>query len=252
MGRTVALFVAVVLCAGCHRPDLPTQPTPPTPPFGAPVATPLAISRVAPTAGWPFYDTEVLGSGFKPGARVTFGGLEAQDFGSVSTGKILTNPPWRDSGPVDVVVTNPDGSSVTLAGGFTYRAATLELSKDDVGPGETLRVTWSGPHDPSDFSPPDIIGLYAVDDPHNTALWLTTSGVGDRFSREFQAPTNPGAYEVRYHTSRRQTARETRRASPASCRRRPSDQRVRHSGHCLRRVPVAPAEPRARSQRAID
>ena len=39
-------------------------------------------------------------------------------------------------GTVDVMVTKPDGSSVTLAAGFTYKAATLELSKADVGAGE--------------------------------------------------------------------------------------------------------------------
>jgi len=97
------------------------------------------------------------------------------------------------------MVTNPDGSSATLAAGFTYKAATLELSKADVGTGESLVVTWSGPPDPSDFAPPDVIGLYAVDDPSNTALWTTTSCVCDRFSAPFKAPLRPGVYEVRYH-----------------------------------------------------
>lgn len=104
---------------------------------------------------------------------------------------------------MDVIVTNPDGSSATLAAGFTYKAATLELSKADVGAGESLVVTWSGPHDPSDFEPPDVIGLYAVDDPSNTALWTTQSPsslVGShRFSAQFAAPLRPGVYEVRYH-----------------------------------------------------
>ena len=55
------------------------------------------------------------------------------------------------------------------------------------------------PADPSDFGPPDVIGLYAVDDPSNTALWTTTSGVGDRFSAQFEAPLRPGVYDGRYH-----------------------------------------------------
>lgn len=76
------------------------------------------------------------------------------------------------------MVTNPDGSSVTLAAGFTYKVATLELSKADVGAGEPLVVRCSGPPDPSDFASPDVIGVYAIDDPSNTALWWTTSGVG--------------------------------------------------------------------------
>jgi hypothetical protein len=37
-----------------------------------------------------------------------------------------------------VVVTNSDGSSETLAGGFIYKAATLELSKSDVSAGDTI------------------------------------------------------------------------------------------------------------------
>jgi len=100
---------------------------------------------------------------------------------------------------VDVTVTKPDGSSVTLDAGFTYKAATLELNKADVGAGESLVVTWSGPPDPSDFAPPDVIGLYAVDDLSTAALWTTPSGIGDRFSVKFEAPLRPGVYEVRYH-----------------------------------------------------
>jgi hypothetical protein len=129
---------------------------------------------------------------------VTFGGVDAA-LATFNKGILVTNPPWREPGTVDVTVTKPDGSSVTLPAGFTYKAATLELSNADVGAGESLVVTWSGPPDPSDFSSPDVIGLYAVDDPSNTALWTTTSGVGDRFSARFQAPLRPGVYEVRYY-----------------------------------------------------
>ena len=197
MGRTVALFVAAVLCGGCNG-RLPVQPSPAIV-QESPGVTELKVSRVSPQAGWPLYYTEVFGSGFKPGVRLTIGGVEAPVFVAVDHRRIVTNPPWHEPGTVDVVVTNPDGISVTLVAGFTYKAATLELSKSDVGPGERLRVTWRGPHDPSDFAPPDIIGVYAAADPHSTALWSTYSGAGDQFSQEFQAPTNPGAYEVRYY-----------------------------------------------------
>ena len=114
-----------------------------------PVPITLAISHVGPKEGWPFYYTEVFGTGFNLGTRLTFGGVDAPVW--LRNGFLVTNPPWREPGTtVDVTVSNPDGSSVTLAAGFTYKAATLELSKADVGAGESLVVTWSGPPDPSD------------------------------------------------------------------------------------------------------
>jgi hypothetical protein len=176
---------------GCGAVSSPASVNPPVP-------ITLTISHVGPKEGWPFYYTEVYGTGFSPGVRVTFGGVDAA-LVTFNKGILVTNPPWREPGTLDVTVTKPDGSSVTLAAGFTYKAATLELSKADVGAGESLVVTWSGPPDPSDFAPPDVIGLYAVDDPSNTALWTTTSGVDDRFSAQFKAPLRLGVYEVRYH-----------------------------------------------------
>jgi hypothetical protein len=196
MSRTIALLVVAALGGGCNgRAGAPTSPAPPENP---PAPTTLTISNVGPKEGWPFYYTEVFGTGFHAGVRLTFGGVAAPVY--LRSGSLLvTNPPWREPGTVvDVTVTKPDGSSVTLAGGFTYKAATLELSKTAVGAGESLVVTWSGPYDPSDFLPPDLIGLYAVDDPTNTPLWTRASGFGDRFSAEFDAPRRPGVYEVRY------------------------------------------------------
>lgn len=193
MSRTDVLLVVAVLGAGCNGSKLPTSPASVNPP----VPVTLTISHVGPKEGWPFYSTEVSGTGFNSGARLTFGGVDAPVW--LSNGILATTPPWHEAGPVDVSVTNPDGSSVTLAAGFTYKAATLELSKADVAGGESLMVTWSGPPDPSDFTPPDVIGLYAVDDPSNTALWTRNSGIGDRFSAQFEAPLRSGVYEVRYH-----------------------------------------------------
>ena len=177
----------------------PTKPTPDvTPPPPPRPPAPLTVSRVSPTAGWPLYYTEINGSGFQPGVRATFDGLDTGAY-FLNSGILQFAAPWHEPGVVDVVVTNPDGSSVTLTGGFTYKAATLELSKSVAAPGETLTVTWSGPHDPSDFSPPDIIGLYAIDEGLGPAVWSTASGIGERFSRQFAAPLKPAMYEFRYH-----------------------------------------------------
>jgi hypothetical protein len=203
MSRTiVVLLVAAVLGTGCNGGEHPTSPSvnPPLPITpDPPVPLTLTISRVGPKEGWPFYYTEVFGTGFKPGVRLTFGGVAAPFTSWRDNGRLTTNPPLREPGTVDVMATNPDGSSVTLAAGFTYKAAILELSKADVGAGESVAVTWSGPPDPSDFAPPDVIGLYAVDDPSNTALWRETSCVCDRSSAQFEAPRRPGVYEVRYY-----------------------------------------------------
>jgi hypothetical protein len=197
MTRITVLLAAAVLGAGCNGGELPASPPPGS--VNPPVPNTPTISHVEPKEGWPHYDTKVFGTGFKPGARVTFGGIEAHVF--LRNGILETYPPWREPATEDVTVTNPDGSSVTLAAAFTYKAATLELSKTDVRAGESLVVTWSGP--PSPYDPvdgdPDVIRLYAVDDPSNTALWTTYSRAGDRFSAQFEAPLRPGNYEVRYH-----------------------------------------------------
>ena len=125
----------------------------------------MTLNAVSHTTAYPGPTwTMSVRNGLQPWfVRLTFGGVDAPVW--PRNGILVTNPPWREPGTVDVMVTNPDGSSVALAAGFTYKAATLELSKADVGAGESLVVTWSGPPDPSDFTPPDVIGLSAVDDP---------------------------------------------------------------------------------------
>lgn len=65
----------------------------------------------------------IIGTGFQSGASITFGGVpvgHAEVFNSV----IITSPPAHAVGKVDVVVTNPDNQSVTLANGFEYLAPT--------------------------------------------------------------------------------------------------------------------------------
>ena len=167
---------------------------------GPPVPAVLTISAVSPKEGWPFYYTQIMASGFQTGVRLTFGGVEAPVL--FDRGQMVTMPPWHDPGTVDVVMTNPDGTSATLAGGFTYKTATLELSKSVADPGETLVVTWSGPNFPPDFEPFDTIGLYAADDPFNKPIWLMLASDGERGSLQFVAPSSRGSYEVRYFMAR--------------------------------------------------
>jgi hypothetical protein len=71
MNRTIGLLVAAVLAAACNGLELPTSPASVNPPV------PMTISHVGPKEGWPFYYTEVIGTGFTPGVRLTFGGVDA-------------------------------------------------------------------------------------------------------------------------------------------------------------------------------
>jgi hypothetical protein len=84
---------------------------PPTVTLVAPVSGPVAV-------GTP---VTITGTGFVSGAAVTFDGLPATGITVVSATHITATTPAHAAGPVDVVVTNPDGqSSLPLVGGFTY------------------------------------------------------------------------------------------------------------------------------------
>ncbi len=64
----------------------------------------------------------IVGTNFKPGATVTFGGVAATSVVVVDSSHITAVTPAVAAGAVDVVVTNPGtgGSTATGAGAFTY------------------------------------------------------------------------------------------------------------------------------------
>ena len=155
------------------------------------------ISRVVPSGGWPFYSTEIVGTGFKEGARAVFGGIESPWTEILPNGKIRTLPVWHEPGPVDVVVINPDGSSATLTSGFTYKQATLALSRSEVSSAEMVVATYAGPDHP--VGPlPDVLQLHALGDPANPPVWITAVGGTGSGELSFPAPSAPGRYELRY------------------------------------------------------
>jgi IPT/TIG domain len=80
------------------------------------------VSAISPSSGLTAGGTPVTitGSNFVSGARVSFGGNAATSVVVVSASKITANTPPQKIGGVNVVVTNPDGQSGTLASGFTY------------------------------------------------------------------------------------------------------------------------------------
>ena len=87
-------------------------------------AAPPTIASVTPNTGPTNGGTAVtiLGSGFQPGATVRFGGLAAVSVNFVSATNLLAVTPPSVAGAVSVVITNADGQSASLAGGFTYQA----------------------------------------------------------------------------------------------------------------------------------
>jgi len=86
------------------------------------------------------------GADFAAGATISFGGVPAT--GSVtSPSSIATISPPHSAGAVDVVVTNPDGQSSTLARAFTYGFDSPTLTSIAPATGSTAggtAVTLSG------------------------------------------------------------------------------------------------------------
>jgi plastocyanin len=64
----------------------------------------------------------ISGSGFASGATVSIGGTVATNVAVASAASITATTPARAAGAADIVVTNPDGQSGRLTGGFTYDA----------------------------------------------------------------------------------------------------------------------------------
>ena len=63
---------------------------------------------------------KIIGEHFQDGATVTIGGKAASNVIFVSATELTVEVPTGVAGSADVVVTNPDGKSDTLVGGFTY------------------------------------------------------------------------------------------------------------------------------------
>ena len=84
----------------------------------SPVApTALTVTRVTPMNASTYSGERVVvsGAGFRPGTTVTFGSAPA--FVSALTGtEITVTTPSRGAGTEDIVVTNPSGDSVRVAG----------------------------------------------------------------------------------------------------------------------------------------
>lgn len=64
----------------------------------------------------------LTGTGFLPGAVVTFGGVPGTDVAVLdSSTRLSVVTPAHAAGTVDVVVTNSDGRSATLTEGYLFQ-----------------------------------------------------------------------------------------------------------------------------------
>jgi Domain of unknown function (DUF1929)/IPT/TIG domain len=77
--------------------------------------------NTGPTAGG--NGLTITGTGFQAGATVSLGGTAATGVTVASSTSIVATAPAHAAGAVDVVITNPDGQSGTLPGGYSYSAA---------------------------------------------------------------------------------------------------------------------------------
>ena len=116
-------LVVAALSAGCDNYSHPSAPTPAQPNTDGQDAPPpsasLALTSLSPDTGSTDGGAQVQlsGSNFEPGARVTFDGVTAPlIYGSSQF--MIAHPPAHAAGSVDVVVTNPDGSTAQRV--FSY------------------------------------------------------------------------------------------------------------------------------------
>lgn len=75
-------------------------------------------------------NVQIIGENFQDGATVTIGGTAASNVIFVSPTEMRADVPAGEAGSVDIVVTNPDGKSDTLAGGFTYTPSRYDVTGD--------------------------------------------------------------------------------------------------------------------------
>jgi hypothetical protein len=86
----------------------------------------------------------IAGTAFQNGATVRFGGVAATNIQVLSSTTITATTPAHTAGAVDVSVTNPNGQSGTLSGGFTYASIPANvLLADDFNDNCLNTLTWT-------------------------------------------------------------------------------------------------------------
>ena len=110
------------------------------------VAPSPTVTSVAPASGSTVGGTSltITGTSFVTGATVTVGGAACTDVAFVSATSLTCTSPAGNAGAVDVVVTNPDGKTVTKTGAFTYQTPVVLPTISAVTPstGATVGSRW--------------------------------------------------------------------------------------------------------------
>jgi len=90
------------------------------------VTVPPTVTGISPNSGLTAGGTSVTitGTGFAPGATVTFGSAAASNVNVISSTTIAATAPANPVGPVTATVTDFGGLSGSLQNGFTYTAPT--------------------------------------------------------------------------------------------------------------------------------
>lgn len=99
----------------------------------------------------------ISGTDFYGTPTISFGGTNSSSVTFVDSNTLSVVVPANNAGPVDVVVTNPDGQTSTLSGGFTYIELAPTISSITPISGPTAggtNVTISG----TNFTPPNSGG----------------------------------------------------------------------------------------------
>src|SRR5262249_49508358 len=83
---------------------------------------PPTVTQISPASGLTTggLGVTITGTNFASGATMTLGGTAAAAVTVVSPTSITATTPAHSAGPVDVVVTNSDGGTGSLPGGFRY------------------------------------------------------------------------------------------------------------------------------------
>jgi hypothetical protein len=89
----------------------------------------------------------IIGSNFRPGAQVSFGGLMALDVNVINDGTIAATTPPNSPGAANVLVVNADGTSAVIPRGFTFLPPTptiTSVSPASGPPSSTVTVIGTG------------------------------------------------------------------------------------------------------------
>jgi hypothetical protein len=156
---------------------------------------PVALTSVAPSAGFTGSELRLVGTGFLPAAVVTLDGNQAGNVRVTSPVSITAVAPVHAPGVVDVVVTNPGGQAGILRGAFFYSTVSLSATPSSVMPGGELSVSWTAS---ASESPWDWIGLFRVGASNSDYIdYQYTSGAISG-TQTWLAPGLANQYEFRY------------------------------------------------------